>query len=398
MNHSNLPNAPTSMNHGNLQPHVNVNHTVPTTPSMQMAAMQAYRRRNLRQVRTENERLERAERLRQSQQPSGVSKASTSGRSLRSTSAQTKRAGPAKVADAEQLRAPNNFPPEIVLNILRHLLVREGEKTVFLRPKKSLDQSYLTHSSIDSPTATRPDVYNDQSDEQPPMEKHTSPSTNLLLVSKVFRDEGYNFFYRHNVFSFANNDHADDVFRRLDRQKRNLIRHVAFESQWGLQLSLNSDMSRKIATEFDVEWGNYLTSALDDLPNIKSITLRVRCTTHYTEFLHRWGAFEWDLNDSSKVWIQHDKDVLGFLETRDEMRAWVANKIEADYTALGKERFLPMIKLAFVWRNETREWKGAERLWSLAGIERDRAKFGDDRDKEKTEEHNRLALATAVTL
>jgi hypothetical protein len=136
MNHSNLPNVPTSMNHGNLQPHVDVSHTVPTTPAMQMAVMQAHRRRLLRRVHTESERLERAERLRRSQQPSGVFKASKSGRSLCSTSARTKPAEPAKVADADQLRAPDNFPPEIVLNILRHLLVREGEKTVFLRPKK----------------------------------------------------------------------------------------------------------------------------------------------------------------------------------------------------------------------------------------------------------------------
>jgi len=97
----------------------------------------------------------------------------------------------------------------------------------------------------------------------------------------------------------SSNYRADDVFSRLDRDKRSLIRHVAFESQWGLQLSLNSDMSGKIDTQFNVEWGNYITSALDDLPNIKSITLRVRCTTHYTEILERWGAFEWDRGAST---------------------------------------------------------------------------------------------------
>jgi hypothetical protein len=291
MNHSNLPNVPASTNHGNLPPHVNLAHIVPVTPAMQMAATQAYR-----QYRTEKERFERADRtgrLRQSQQPSGVSKASKSGRSLRNTRTRTKRDGPAKVAEAaEQLRAPDNFPLEIVLNILRHILVCEGEKTVFLRPKKFLDQAYLIQSSIDCPTAARPYPYNDYSEEQPPMEKHTSPSINLLLVSKVFRDEGYNLFYRHNVFSFADDNHANDVFRRLDHEKRSLIRHVAFESQWGLQLSLDSDMSGKIDSQFNVEWGNYTTSALEDLPNIESITLRVRCTTHYTEFLERWGAFE----------------------------------------------------------------------------------------------------------
>jgi hypothetical protein len=157
-------------------------------------------------------------------------------------------------------------------------------------------------------------------------------------------------------------------------------------------------MSGKIDSQFNVEWGNYITSALDDLPNIQSITLRVRCTTHYTEFLERWGAFEWDLSDSSKVWIHGNKDVLGFLETRDQMRAWVANKVEADYTALGGKRYLPMIKLTFVWGNERREWQGNESVWSLAGIERDRAKFGVDRNKEKSEEHARLArLALATT-
>jgi hypothetical protein len=55
----------------------------------------------------------------------------TSGRVLRNTRARIKRGGPAKVAvAAEQLRAPDNFSPEIVLDILRHILVREGEKTV----------------------------------------------------------------------------------------------------------------------------------------------------------------------------------------------------------------------------------------------------------------------------
>ena len=116
---------------------------------------------------------------------------------------------------AEQLRAPDNFPPEIVLDILRHILVREGEKTGFLRPKKSLDQAYLIQSSIDSPTAGRPYPYNNHSDEQPPMERHTSPSINGLEISKVFRDEDYNFFYRHNVSASPIRTKSWTVGRRL---------------------------------------------------------------------------------------------------------------------------------------------------------------------------------------
>jgi hypothetical protein len=124
MNHSNLPNVPASMNHGNLPPHVNVH---PTPQSIYQEAFKAARRRYARQIHMENEA---AKFLRQSQQPSGVSKVSTSGRVLRNTRARIKRGGPAKVAvAAEQFRAPDNFPLEIVLNILRHICVREGEKT-----------------------------------------------------------------------------------------------------------------------------------------------------------------------------------------------------------------------------------------------------------------------------
>jgi hypothetical protein len=372
------------MSHGNLHPGVNVQGTA---QSIHMdAVLQAQKSQAVRRA---NAGLSR--RL---QQTSRVTKHSKSGHTLRDTSARTKRAEPAKPA-TEQLRAPDNFPFEIMLNILKCLHVREGEKTVFLRPKKSLDEAYRTKCSIDTPIAERRALYNPTSDEQPPMEKRTSPSVNLLQVSKVFRDEGNKLFYRENIFSFASSEHADDVFRRLDPEKRSLIRHVAFESQWGLQLSINSNLSGKIAATFDVEWGNYMTGALDDLPSIESITLRVRCTTHYDDFLQRWGAFEWDLSDSSKVWIQGNKHVLGFLETRDKMRAWVANKVEADYTALGKERYLPMIKITFLWGNEKREWQGNESMWPLAKIERDRAKFGLDRNQEKSRQQARLALATA---
>jgi len=124
MNHSNLPNVPASMNHGSLPPHINVH---PTLQSICQEASKAARRRYARQIHMENEA---AKFLRQSQQPSGVSKASTSGLVLRNTRARTKRDEPAKVAvAAEQFRAPDNFPPEIVLNILRHILIREGKKT-----------------------------------------------------------------------------------------------------------------------------------------------------------------------------------------------------------------------------------------------------------------------------
>jgi hypothetical protein len=37
-----------------------------------------------------------------------------------------------------------------------------------------------------------------------------------------------------------------------------------------------------------------------------------------------------------------------------------------------------------VWGNEKREWQGNENMWPLAEIERDRAKFGLDRNKERS--------------
>jgi hypothetical protein len=323
----------------------------------------------------------RDQRLRQQQQASEDSKSSQGGRTLRNTRTKAKRA--LRAEDNDQFAFFDDLPIEITSKILSYLHISNGKDPLFLRPEKSLDPAHVSHCSIDTPVNMRTAYYNEHSDAQPPTEKHSSPDTNLLLVSRLFRDVGYKLFYHNNVFNFADDDHVDDVLRCLDIQKRTLIRHVSFESQWALKLRLNPDMSGKIIADFDLDWGNYMTNALEHLPKITSITLRIRWTTHYRDFLLQFDdAFEWEQNHG-KVLIEHDKGVLAFLETRDEMRAWAANKVEEDYTALGMARFLPMIKLAFVWGNEDREWKGNESAWPLAEIEHDSAQFGVDRLKER---------------
>ena len=352
------------MNHGNLLPGTSLQ---PDHQRLHMATIQA--------------RHMRDQRLRRQQQASEDSKSSQGGRTLRNTRTKAKRA--LRAEDNDQFAFFDDLPIEITSKILSYLHVSNGKDPLFLRPEKSLDPAHASHYSIDTPVDMRTAYYNEHSDAQPPTEKHSSPDTNLLLVSRLFRDVGYKLFYHNNVFTFSDDDHVDDVLRRLDIQKRSFIRHVSFESQWALKLRLNPDMSGNIIADFDLDWGNYMTSALDHFPKITSITLRIRWTTHYRDFLLQFDdAFEWEQNHG-KVLIEHDNGVLAFLETRDEMRAWVANKVEADYTALGMARFLPMIKLAFVWGNEDREWKGNESAWPLAEIERDPAQFGVDRLKER---------------
>jgi hypothetical protein len=357
------------MNHGNLLPGASLQ------PDHQRAHFATIQARHIHRMNLSDQQL------RQQQQPSEGSKSSQGGRTLRNTRTKTKRA--LRAEDNDQFDFFDEMPIEITSKILEHLHVSDGKDPLFLRPKNSLDPAYTSRCSLDTPVDMRTAYYNEHSYGQPPMEKHSSPDTNLLLVSRLFREVGYKLFYHNNVFNFSDDDHVDDVLRRLDIQKRSLIRHVSFESQWSLKLRLNPDMSGKIIADFDLDWGNYMTSALDHFPKIASIMLRIRWKTHYREFLLQFDdAFEWEQNHG-KVLIQQDKGVLAFLETRDEMRAWVANKVEADYTALGMERFLPMIKLAFVWGNEDREWKGNESAWPLAEIERDPAQFGVDRLKER---------------
>jgi len=361
--------APLTMDHGNL----------PHGASLQPDARQVYSARlRMRQHRAEALRLKGD--LAQ-QQTSPTSNASKRKPTRRTTTTRTKR----RERTDEVTNGPcffDNLPLEIRWNILRFLHVREDGMPLFLRPQRSRDPTYNSHRSIDTPVVMRATLYNDNNFQQPPMEKHFSPATDLLLVNKFFRDEGYKQFYHENVFSFSDDNHVDDVLRRLDLNKERLIHHVAFESQWVLKIRLNPNMSGKIVSVFDVDWGNYITSALNILPNITSVTLRVRCTTRYMDFILCYGPFEWDQN-TGKIHVVREKQVIAFPDTRDEMRAWVANKVEAEYTALGMARYLLMIKLTFQYGNEDREWTGRERVWSLTDIERDPTQFGLTRGKKE---------------
>jgi hypothetical protein len=262
------------------------------------------------------------------------------------------------------------LPFEILSNILSLGLVRGDGKHVFLRPKDSSDTSYLAGLSVDTPSS----VSTPTSREYLPRVKHGAPAVNLLLVNRAFRNESYAHFYRENIFSFSDENHSDDVLGYLSQSNKEHIHHVAFESQWQLEVELHMDMTGEIVFEFIQDWGNFMTKALSELPNVETITLRVRCTARHGSFIRRFNGFTWKTNAGEGIWINRNKQMFEYQEVKDEMEAHVANEVEAEYRSLGMERFLPMIKVTFLY-SEDEKWQGDERMLLLDDIERDSGKF-----------------------
>jgi hypothetical protein len=262
------------------------------------------------------------------------------------------------------------LPFEIMSNILKLGLVREDGQHVFLRPLGSSDRAYIANMSIDARTS----AYNPKSNEQPPRAKHDAPAINLLMVNKSTRNESYAHLFRENTFSFSDDDHSDDVLGYLNQSNKEHIHHVAFESQWELKVELHTDMNGDIVFEFAPDWGNFVTKALSKLPNVETITLRVRCTARQGSFIRRFKGFFWKTSAGEEVWIEREKQMLEYQEVRDEIEADVANEVEAEYSDFGMERFLPMIKVAFLY-SKSEEWKGDERMLLLDDIERDSERF-----------------------
>lgn len=75
--------------------------------------------------------------------------------------------------------------------------------------------------------------------------------------------------------------------------------------------------------------------------------------------------------------IEHKRQMVEYLEVKHLMESHAAKEVGAEYRALGMERFLPMVKVAFLY-SESKEWKGDERMLALADINRDRTQFGRD--------------------
>jgi hypothetical protein len=268
------------------------------------------------------------------------------------------------------------LPFEIISNILRLGLVRGDGKHLFLRPINSSDKSYLAAMSFDAPSSII--IYTPTTKENLPRVKHDAPAVNLLLVSRAFRNESYAHFYRENTLSFSDDEHSDDVLGYLSQSNKEHIHHVAFESQWVLNVELHMDMRGGIVFEFASDWGNFETKALSELPNLETITLRVRCTSRQGRFIKCFEGFTWKSNAGEEVYTEHEKQMLEYQEVRDEMEAAVANEVEAEYKDLGMERFLPRIKVTFLY-SEDEEWQGDERMLLLDDIERDRSQFGLNR-------------------
>lgn len=356
------------MNHGQLVPGSNSNLNARALTYVRLMHQQNMLRLGL---------LHQRQRREDQEQPSNVNEPSEGRYQLRNTRARAKRVIAEQIAaNTDDFRAPE-LPFEVIINILRLSLVREPGKTVFLRPSKSVHSAHIEQETIDTPIAKRRFAYNINSEEQPPLTEHNAPATNLLLVSKAWRNEAYNLFYGSNVLSFEDDDHFDDVLRRLDRQKIARIHHISFESQWELKVHLKPDLSGEVQHEFGLDWGHVMTQALWKLPNIQTITLRIRCTARHKEFIEIFRGFEWQMRSGTET-IRRDKQMLDYPEIRDGMEAWIAKKIEAEYEELNVARYLPKIKLAFLY-SETKEWAGNERTVALCGVERDPDRFGINR-------------------
>jgi hypothetical protein len=269
---------------------------------------------------------------------------------------------------------PRNIqlPNDIISAILHFSHVREEEQPVFLRPKESHDKHYNNRQTIDKPAAkfriSHPHVTTGYL--RPPTPRHTAPSINLLLVNKLFRNEGYKRFYADNVFSIAGMNHADDILRLLDRDKRNHIRHVSLDSQREFKVGLGPDVLGKLDISVGTDWGDVIIDKMGAFPNIRTITLRIRCTARLGEFTQRFGGFQMPLRNSGVVRIEKKAQALSHAEIRDGMKAWIASDIEDEYEEAGFEHLLPIVKVAFLY-SETKKWRGDEHFVPLVEIERD---------------------------
>lgn len=61
--------------------------------------------------------------------------------------------------------------------------------------------------------------------------KFSTPHLNLLLVSRLFRDEGYKAFYSNNSFSLIDYNHGLALQQAIG-DNANLIRHITVEQRW----------------------------------------------------------------------------------------------------------------------------------------------------------------------
>ena len=271
-------------------------------------------------------------------------------------------------------RVPD-LPADIISNILRFSHVRENGHTINIHPRRSFIKEHETRHNISGPRIRCRNAFERGRLELLPMKKDDMPAANLLLVNKLFRDEGLKQFYGNNVFSFIDDHDFSGTITSISQSKKDHVHHVAFEAQWSLKVDLKQDFSGEIEHEFAAEWGRCIMYELGELPNIKTITLRIHCVARYQNLLERYIGFTWDML-TERVWIKSKDQLLGYPEVKDGMKAAIAEDIEAKYSALETTKnYLPMIRIIFLYHKNS-EWQEEERVLLLTDIERDPARFG----------------------
>ena len=269
-----------------------------------------------------------------------------------------------------------DLPVEVISNILRLSHVREVGHNIMVHPRRSIIEEHKSRHCLPGARTRRRHASEQANLEMLAKAKFDLPAANLLLVNKLFRDEGLKQFYSNNVFSFVNDYTFSGNITSLSQTKKNHIRQVVIDSTWVLKLDLEEDLQGGIEWKIVRDHGRCIMNELLDLPSIATITLRVRCRAQLHHLLAELG-FNWKMDNCEAVFVRDSDQLLGYQEVRDGMKASIANDIEAEYTAGGvsTQRLLPLIKVALCY-SPMDTWKGDERVVSLSDIERDAAKFG----------------------